>query len=703
MTAAFFLDDRFGHILLAVICYAGIVLFATGAAIRGVQREVAGSFAVLLFVGLFPLPNASLAVTFAQYVAVVLALAGLGMGQVRFALLRYRAVRAYEAGVAAEPLGWNTALIYLPMLAVAAYAIAAAYAKMMARGLPPTSPFDPVAFQADMAWTISRLFVVVVAFAAYMTAAGLLDRTWLRVVGRIRLLSADARFVWMNSFLGGASLLSTAVIVTRGVQSAAGRYSLLAILVCSLMPAINQLAWIYDAVLRSVVVFHVVLGVAAAIVFAGIPALEAVGLPHWESWALAVTALALAAVMLPGRVDQALERLFPRAGEMRALLMAITVDPLAAATRAEAGAQLLRRVVAVLDAEGGAVAIEATATEPASVHVIGHVEVEPFGATAAAVARSVAGFDTGAPPPTTGIGRGSVPRPIEILPLSEQLRLLDCGIVMVCPLVGRKLEATLLLGPRRGWLYDAATEQALRVFASQAGLALENLALAGARAHAEKLAALGEAAARIAHEIRNPLAAARSLVQLSGQDGANADLVEPALGELDRIGRLVADLLAFARRDEVAAQRQVDLVEVCADALRQTAPLALAAGVAVETDLATAAVLGDRDRLVQVLANLCRNAIEAVADHQPPRRIAVRCAAVDGRAIVEVRDNGPGIATDDLPRLFEPFRTTKSSGTGLGLPIARRLVEAHRGELTVHSAPGQETVFRVALPLRSGA
>ena len=358
------------------------------------------------------------------------------------------------------------------------------------------------------------------------------------------------------------------------------------------------------------------------------------------------------------------------------------------ATRAAAAVHLLRRVVEVLDSEGGLLILPAAATEPPGVEAVGRVDPGPLGATSGDAVRSVA-----------DLGLGGIPHPIETLALAHQLRLLACGVVFVCPLAGRRTEATLLLGPRRGWLYDVATVQALRVFASHAGLALENLALATERAHAEKLAALGEAAARIAHEIRNPLAAARSYVQqLGASDGADG-LVEPAVDELDRIGRLVSDLLDFARRDELRARDDVDLAAVCRQAIEQTASLAAARAVEIETELASATVSADRDRLVQVVANLCRNALEALGGREPPRRLAVRCAAEGISGVVEVRDNGPGIPADELPRLFEPFRTTKSSGTGLGLPIARRIVDAHGGRVAVESAPGARTVFRVELPL----
>jgi signal transduction histidine kinase len=102
---------------------------------------------------------------------------------------------------------------------------------------------------------------------------------------------------------------------------------------------------------------------------------------------------------------------------------------------------------------------------------------------------------------------------------------------------------------------------------------------------------------------------------------------------------------------------------------------------------------------VQVVANLARNGIEAAGS--AARRVTVRTGADGTVATVEVCDTGPGIAADELPRLFEPFRTSKPEGTGLGLTIARRIVESHAGRLAVTAA--EETVFRVELPLAAPA
>jgi signal transduction histidine kinase len=529
-------------------------------------------------------------------------------------------------------------------------------------------------------------------YGLYMAVAWMLDQTWLRSVGRIRLLSADARFVWINLFIGVVLFVAVTLMMILGTTRASG-YVLVATLVLGLTPGINGLSWVYDAAFRRLVILHVLFFVGAGLVVGMHLAAARLAIPTGAAWWLALAAAVVLALVLPSRLDALLERFFfPRSGRMRARIVEIATEPLRAANRAAAGAELLGRIVHVLDSEGGIFVAGGAGIEPAVVHGTGKVDVKVLGGSAA----EAAGYVASIPLP-----RG--PCAIEDLPLAHQLRLLEAGVVFVCPLTGRKTEATVLLGPRRGWLYDVATVDSLRVFASQAGLALENLALLSARAHAEKLAALGEAAARIAHEIRNPLSAARSLVQLAGEADGVGSLTAPAVTELDRIGQLVTDLLAFARRDETIARARVDLGAVCRTALNQVAVLAHDAEVDVRSSIDAAAVDGDANRLVQVVANLCRNAIEALAAGGPPRRVELRCTAAAGTACIEVRDSGPGIPAADLTRIFEPFATTKSAGTGLGLPIARRIVEAHGGALAAESTPGAETIFRVVLPLADGA
>jgi signal transduction histidine kinase len=126
-------------------------------------------------------------------------------------------------------------------------------------------------------------------------------------------------------------------------------------------------------------------------------------------------------------------------------------------------------------------------------------------------------------------------------------------------------------------------------------------------------------------------------------DAANrdADAIALAIGERDRISRLVTDLLAFARRDDVVVADDLDVATVCRRAVAQTAPLAAQHAVTVDTELDEVRVRGDRDRLTQVIANLCRNAIEALAGVEPPRRVLVCCRLTPSGA----RDRGTGRRT----------------------------------------------------------
>src|SRR5438093_5299681 len=305
--------------------------------------------------------------------------------------MRHREVRAYAAGTSAVPLGLAvTVLVAAPAVLLAGYTILDMARERRAGGLAARVPgVDLAPAEALVGRAASRALWVVAAFGLYMGVAGLLDRTWLRVVGRIRLLNVGARFVWINSLLAVTSVVALAVIVAAGVPSAAGRGAFVAIVALSLLPGLNQLTWVYDAVCRRVLAFHVLLGVGAATVF-GVTALFAwLGAAPAVGWMAALAGVALAAAALPARVDEALERwFFPRAGAMRARLLAIAAEPLVGATRAEAAGHLLRRVVEVLDGEGGLVVLPATATEPAGAEAIGRVDPGPLGAAPASAARA---------------------------------------------------------------------------------------------------------------------------------------------------------------------------------------------------------------------------------------------------------------------------------------------------------------------------
>jgi two-component system sensor histidine kinase HydH len=219
--------------------------------------------------------------------------------------------------------------------------------------------------------------------------------------------------------------------------------------------------------------------------------------------------------------------------------------------------------------------------------------------------------------------------------------------------------------------------------------------------HAEqrRLAALGEMSAVLAHEIRNPLASLKGHAQLLAeglQDGsAQRRSADRVVSEAKRLERLASSLLDFVRTSQVELET-VDPAELA----RECAAEAGAGRVDVEDAGAPPAWRLDALRMRQVLRNLVENALQA---SPPEARVTVRVALAQGdsrgeRLVYEVRDVGEGISAAVQERLFDPFHTTRTTGTGLGLAVARRIVELHGGTITGANDPAGGAVFRVFLP-----
>ena len=222
-------------------------------------------------------------------------------------------------------------------------------------------------------------------------------------------------------------------------------------------------------------------------------------------------------------------------------------------------------------------------------------------------------------------------------------------------------------------------------------------------ARAEHLASIGRLAANIAHEIRNPLASISGAVEvLKGLPMADAEtinLVDIAVREADRVNALINSFLDYARPRTDERQR-LDLGEMVGEIAkifeqeRRAMPLTLT--LDAPTGILVEAATG---QMQQVLWNLLRNAADAVPEGGTIE-LSVRQLDTDPRvAVLAVRDSGVGIAGEDLDHIFEPFFSTKPSGTGLGLATTARIVEAHRGTIEVSSVLGQGTTFTIKLPV----
>jgi two-component system sensor histidine kinase HydH len=222
----------------------------------------------------------------------------------------------------------------------------------------------------------------------------------------------------------------------------------------------------------------------------------------------------------------------------------------------------------------------------------------------------------------------------------------------------------------------------------------------------ERLAALGEMAAVVAHEVRNPLGAIfnslATLKKVVPQKSEAPGLLAIVEEEARRLNRITMDFLQFAR----PGGAQLHETEV-QGVISATVEAAIAAGMipaevelAVHVDAGLPCVHLDGRLMHQALLNLLDNAVQA--SPRPGRvqvRAALRHAGAAHELCIEVVDAGAGIPPEAHDRLFEPFYTTKPSGTGLGLPIVKRIVEAHRGRVEVVSSGAGETVFSVFLPL----
>ncbi len=220
-------------------------------------------------------------------------------------------------------------------------------------------------------------------------------------------------------------------------------------------------------------------------------------------------------------------------------------------------------------------------------------------------------------------------------------------------------------------------------------------------AQSEKLAALGQMATMIAHEVRNPLGVMRSSAQEirdSALDDVNTRRASSfIISETDRLNRVIESILGFARPleprlDEV---RVADLAER-AILLAAEHPRARHSRVRLERG-DDPLVEADADLITQVLLDLIANALEA-----SPRGAEVRIdLRDDGEAVIGINDSGPGVAPELRDKIFEPFYTTNVNGTGLGLAVSRQVVTSHGGTLTVADTPAPGARFEIRLPRHS--
>lgn len=225
----------------------------------------------------------------------------------------------------------------------------------------------------------------------------------------------------------------------------------------------------------------------------------------------------------------------------------------------------------------------------------------------------------------------------------------------------------------------------------------------------KRLAALGEMAAGIAHEVRNPLGSIRLYAQMLEQDlsdrPAPQKIAKKIAAAVHGLNAVVNDVLDFSRdlKADVAPVRAAEVVSGALDACGVSETMARRLGGAAEDS--DQEVWCDSALMHQALVNIIRNALEAMAEHQARaggHRLSIEVSDVDDSTqAIRVLDTGPGIPQDTIDRMFNPFFTTRKTGTGLGLAIVHRIIDAHGGRISVRNALDGGAEFELLIPRRA--
>ena len=220
----------------------------------------------------------------------------------------------------------------------------------------------------------------------------------------------------------------------------------------------------------------------------------------------------------------------------------------------------------------------------------------------------------------------------------------------------------------------------------------------------QRLAAMGEMAASLAHQLRTPLATAllysANLAQPELSDAARARFASKATEQLKRLERLIQDVLLFARGESIGRD-VIPAAALIAEAAQTLEPLCREKGVdfSVCADVGDVMIVGSRKALGGALLNLLENALQASEGrHDGSAKVCLNAVADERSVLIHVQDSGKGIAPEVQARIFEPFFTTRGQGTGLGLAIALGVARAHGGTIEVSSVAGQGSDFVLRLP-----
>jgi signal transduction histidine kinase len=295
----------------------------------------------------------------------------------------------------------------------------------------------------------------------------------------------------------------------------------------------------------------------------------------------------------------------------------------------------------------------------------------------------------------------------------SSVRSMKLHSVMVAPLLARGELLGVVYADNRvlSGAFSPWTLSLLSVFANHVGIALRNAQLfdelTTARAElalAERLKAIGQVAAFVAHEIKNPLGSIRiwsdALEEKWMEPEFRARFLEIVPREVARLDKAVQQILDYARPTPLIKVR-LDLAKLMESVLRLYDPQIRQKRIQVSRDFqpGVPGVLADGERIREALVNLLRNSLDAMA-RRPTKELKVTVASLSQTEVgVTIEDTGAGIPETEIKRIFEPFRTSKESGSGIGLALCQKVVREHGGHITAENIPSGGARFRVSLPI----
>jgi len=221
---------------------------------------------------------------------------------------------------------------------------------------------------------------------------------------------------------------------------------------------------------------------------------------------------------------------------------------------------------------------------------------------------------------------------------------------------------------------------------------------------ADRLAAIGEMSASLAHEIRNPVASIRGSVQELSEhlmlDGTDSQLMRIAIRESDQLSRIISCFLEFVDTGP-REDRQFDVTELLEEIARIAQQhLARHSDIRIleEFPEGLGHVVGDRARIKEAMLNVIQNAVDAMSDGGDLHLCARGNGNLSGNVTIRIKDEGKGLSPESVQKIFDPFYTTKPQGIGLGMAIAHKIIDSHRGSIDVESTEGKGTIVTIGLP-----